>query len=93
MCVCVFFFVFLYKRICCGYALELHRQVDAVQMGTHNICLYKEVYKKYTVCNLKTKKLFDCVFIAVCSVFRSNTLFRSCTVGFIQPNFNGSNHG
>ena len=30
-------------------------QVDAIQMGTHNICcLYKEVDKKYTGCNLKT---------------------------------------
>ena len=37
---------FLYKRICCGYSFELHRQVDAIQMSTHNICLYKEVDKK-----------------------------------------------
>ena len=32
-------------------SFELHRQVDAIQMGTHNICLYKEVDKKYTGCN------------------------------------------
>ena len=44
----VFFSDFLYKSICCGFAFELHRQVDAIQMGTHNICLYKEVDKKYT---------------------------------------------
>ena len=44
---------FLYKRICCGYAFELHRQVDAIQMGTHNIWLYKEVDEKYTNYNLK----------------------------------------
>ena len=25
---------------------------DAIQMSTHNICLYKEVDKKYTGCNL-----------------------------------------
>ena len=25
--------------------------VDAIQMGTHNICPYKEVDKKYTGCN------------------------------------------
>ena len=25
---------FLYKRVCCGYSFELHRQVDAIQMGT-----------------------------------------------------------
>ena len=46
----MFFFVFyfsdfLYKSICCGYSFELHQQVDAIQMGTHNICLYKEVGK------------------------------------------------
>ena len=29
---------FLYKGICCGYSFELHRQVDAIQMSTHNIC-------------------------------------------------------
>ena len=30
---------FLYKSICCGYSFELHRQVAAIQMGTHSICL------------------------------------------------------
>ena len=29
---------FLYKGICCGRSFELHRQVDAIQMSTHNIC-------------------------------------------------------
>ena len=48
-----FFPDFLYKKsICCGYSFELYRQVDAIQMCTHNICLYKEVDKKYTGCNL-----------------------------------------
>ena len=59
-CVCVcngvgvgrvlIFFFFFPKRICCGYLFELHGQVDAIQMGTHNISLYKEVDKKYTGC-------------------------------------------
>ena len=35
-----FFFVFF------------RRQVDAIQMGTHNIYFYKEVEEKYTVYNL-----------------------------------------
>ena len=48
----IFFSDFLYKGICCGYAFELHRQVDAIQMSTNNICFYKEVDKKYTGCNL-----------------------------------------
>ena len=34
-----------YKGICRGYSFELHRQVDAIQMGTHNICPYKENHK------------------------------------------------
>ena len=36
---------YVYKCICCGYPFELHRQVDAIQMGTHNICIYKEKKK------------------------------------------------
>ena len=28
---------FLYKSICCRYTFELHGQVDAIQMITHNI--------------------------------------------------------
>ena len=35
-------------------------------MGPHNICLYKEVDKKYTGCNHKTMDLLDCAFIGVC---------------------------
>ena len=44
-------------------------------MGTHNICLYKEVDKKYKGCNLKTAELLDCALIGVCEVIRSNTVF------------------
>ena len=47
-------------------------QVDDIQMGTHNICLYKEVDKMYTACNLKTTKSLDCALIGVCAVIRSN---------------------
>ena len=70
---------FVYKSICCGYSfemhrLQMHRQVDAILMGTHTICLYKEVDKKYTGCNLKTTKLLECALIGVCAVIRSNTV-------------------
>ena len=41
----------LYKCICCGYSFELHRLVDAIQMGTHNICPYKPVDKTCTDCS------------------------------------------
>ena len=54
-------------------SFELHRQVDAVQMGTHNICLY-EIDKKCIVCNLKTTELHDSALIGVCVVIRSNTV-------------------
>ena len=37
---------FPHKSIFCGYSFELHRQVDAIQIGTHRICLYKEIDKK-----------------------------------------------
>ena len=60
------------------YSFELHRQVDAIQMSTHNICLYKEVDKKYTACNLKTTKSLDCALIGVCAVIRSNTVHVLC---------------
>ena len=73
---CVFVFYFLSKSICCGYSFELHRQVDAIQMGTHNICLYKEEDKKYTGCNLKTTELLNCALIGACAVIRSNTVIQ-----------------
>ena len=70
-----FFFYFLYKSICCGNSFELHRQVDAIQMSIHNICLYKKVDKKYTGCNLKITELLDCALIGVCAVIGSNTVY------------------
>ena len=69
-----FFSDFLYKSICCRYSFELHQQVEAIQMGIHNICLYKEADKKYTSCNLKPTKLLDCVLIGVFVVIRLNTV-------------------
>ena len=68
----IFFPDFVHKDICGGYSSELHQQVDAIQMGIHNICHYKEVDKNYTGCNMKTTKLLDCALIGVCAVIRSN---------------------
>ena len=65
------FFINLY----CGYPFELHRQVDAIQVGTHNICLYTEVVKNYSDSNLKTTELLDCALIGLCAVIRENTVF------------------
>ena len=56
----VFFFLICFIKACCGYSFELHRQVDVIQTDTHNLCLYKEVDKKYTGCNQKTMKDLDC---------------------------------
>ena len=69
-----FFSVFLYKNIYYGYSFELHRQVDAIQMCTHNICLYTEVDKKYSGSNLNSTELLDCALIGAC-VIRVNTVF------------------
>ena len=46
-------------------------------MSNHNICLYKEVKKKCTGCNLKTMEFLDCALIGVCAVIRSNTVITS----------------
>ena len=47
---------------------------DAIQMRTHNICLYKKVNKKYTGCKLKTTEIHECALIGICEVIRSNTV-------------------
>ena len=62
--------------MCCGYSFESHRQVDAIQMSTHNICLYKEADRKYTGCHLKTTELLGCALIGVCAVIRSNLVVK-----------------
>ena len=80
-----FFSEFLYKSIFCGYSFELHQQVDAIQMGTHSICLYKEVAKQYTRCNPKSTELLDCALIGVCAVIRSNTVFQPKVLAFFLP--------
>ena len=43
----------------------------------HNICLSKEVYRKYTGCNLKTTELLDCALIGVFAVIRLNKVFQN----------------
>ena len=58
------------------YSFELHRQVDAIQMGAHDIWLYNEVDKMHTGCNLKTTELLDCAHIWACAVIRSNAAYR-----------------
>ena len=64
---------FLYKSICCGFSFESHQQVNAIQMGTPNICLYKEIDKKCTAYNVitGTTELLDCALAGVCAVIRS----------------------
>ena len=58
--VIIVFSDFLYKSICYWYSPEMRQQVDAIQIVSHNICLYKEVNKKYTGCILKTT---DCLTV------------------------------
>ena len=71
VCVCVFFLIFFLK-------------VDAFQMGIRNICLYKEVDKKYTGCNLNTTELIECALKGVCAVIRSNTVVSFCHLDRLQ---------
>ena len=82
---CVFYFWFLDISICYGYSFELHWQVNATQMGNHNICLYKEVNKKYTGCNLKITELLDRGLIIICAVIRSNKVYLNRRV-FVMTN-------
>ena len=42
---------------CINFHLNCINKSNAIQMGTHNICLYKEIDQKYTGCNLKTSEL------------------------------------
>ena len=51
---------------CFFFSDFLRWQIDAIQMGTHNICLYKEVDKKHIGCNLKTTKTLDCALRGMC---------------------------
>ena len=62
------FLIFFIKAYVVGTLL------NCMQMGTHNICLYK-VDKRYTGCNLEITELLDCVLIGVCAVIRANTVY------------------
>ena len=62
-------FLFFFRK---AYVVGTH--LNAIQMSTHNLHLYKEVKKKYTGCNLKTTEFLDCALI--CAVIRSNTVCR-----------------
>ena len=73
----VIFLIFFIKAYVVGTHLNC---IDLCQMSTHNICLYKEVKKKYTGCNLKTTEFLVCALIGVCAVIRSNTVY------IIMPN-------
>ena len=66
-----FFLTFFIK----AYVVGARLNCDAIQMSTHNICLHKEVKKKYIGCNMKTTEFLDCALIGVCAVIRSNTVF------------------
>ena len=68
---CFFFFLIFFIN---AYLLgtQLNGIDNQIPIGTHNICLYKNIDKKYTGCNLKTMVLLDCVCIRVRAVNRSN---------------------
>ena len=53
-----------YKSTYCGYPLELHQQVNAIQMGIHNICFYEE--------NQNGKLLKHSISIIRAQLFKAN---------------------
>ena len=77
MFLCFFYSDFLYKAYVVGTHLNCINKLMQFkwQMGTHNICLYKEVDKNYTGCNLRTTALLDLHFMGACAVIRSNTVY------------------
>ena len=75
-----FFSHFLYKGICCGYSVELHRQVDAIQMRTHNICLYKGICCGYSV---ELHRQVDAIQMRthnICLYKKVNKMYTSCNL-------------
>ena len=44
--------------------------VDTIHMNIHKTCLYEEVDKNYTGCNLTTTKSPDCALTGVSAVIR-----------------------
>ena len=73
----IIFTLIVFIHVIKAYIMGTHLNcinVNPVQMGTHNIFLYKEVDKMYSSCNLKTRELLDCIGIYV--VIKSN--FKVC---------------
>ena len=71
----VFFLIFFIKAYVVGTHLNcINKSMQFTEMGIHNICLPKEVDKKYTGCNLKTMELLDCTLIGVCAVITAKYL-------------------
>ena len=52
----------LYKGICCGYPFELHRLVDAIQMGTHNMCFYKSEKERQKYCIIRSNTVYIYIY-------------------------------
>ena len=49
----LYFYLLLYKSICCWYSFELPQLVEAIQMSTNNIGFYKENQKKIHIRTIK----------------------------------------
>ena len=62
-----------------GVSFELHQLVDAIQMSTHSICLYKENQKKIakSSSNKSFFYLFYCVSLVGRYIFYHKTSFPS----------------
>ena len=56
-------FVYCIQHNYCTMCLGFSKLLDAIQMGTLDICLYNEVDKKYASYNQETTKL---LYLTVC---------------------------
>ena len=69
-CLCDFFWFFLQTHMLWVIIWLSSTSRCNLNVGTHNLYLYKEVDKKYTGCNLKTIDLLDCELIGICAIIR-----------------------
>ena len=60
----VYFYLLLYKSVCCRYLFELPQQVQAIKMSTNNICFHKENQKKYCISIIKYSS-HEVIFLSV----------------------------
>ena len=72
-CVLLFFLIFFLK----AYILGTHLNCIDISMQFKEVPTTCAFIKKYTIWNLKTTELLDCVLIGVCGIIRSNKVIQT----------------